>query len=114
MWVFTKIGFFSAVEHKARRGCIIVRARRREHLEALADKTGVSWKIESTPERDYPFRAEMSSASWALVLSTLAREIDYPNFKDAAKKGHSKHWREALLDVWGVMVNWQRKEEESR
>ena len=35
MWIFTKYGFYSVVEHPRHCKLVVVRARRKEHLDNL-------------------------------------------------------------------------------
>ncbi len=81
MWVFTKVGFFSATEIPD--GRIQVRARVRRDLEKLK-KTYLPTmgKIKATPRNDYPYRAFVTKDEWAGALWEIGRDIDYNNFKD--------------------------------
>lgn len=123
MWVFTKHGFFSAV--CARKGDgkhgqpvdpdrIMIRARVRGHLEALKkrfpDLLG-SCEIQGFAGTDYAFRLFAQKPVWMQVLSALAEETDYDNFKSevarhqgraGAAYGHSLH------EVWSVMNRLQK------
>jgi hypothetical protein len=93
MWVFTKHGFFSAV--CARKGDgrydrpvdldrIMVRGRVRSHLEALKERfpelLGAS-AIQEFAGSDYAYRIFVDKPVWSQVLSGLAEETDYDNFK---------------------------------
>lgn len=40
MWIFTKDGFFSAVEHRDNSDLLMIRARCREDIERLAECLG--------------------------------------------------------------------------
>ena len=93
MWVFTKHGFFSAVCARQGDGAhgqpidsnrIMVRARVRGHLEALKkrfpDLLG-ECDIHESAETDYAFRIFIDKRVWSRVISGLADETDYDNFK---------------------------------
>jgi hypothetical protein len=123
MWIFTKYGFFSAVCARSGDGRhgqpvdpdrIMVRARLREHLEALSERfpelLGDS-EIVAGGGTDYPFRLFVAKAAWVQVLSLLAEETDYDNFKSAVGREQGRAgeaYRDALHDVWTVMYRLQR------
>ncbi len=123
MWIFTRYGFFSAV--CARQGDgqhnrpvdpdrIMVRARRREHLEALQDRFPESLgeaEIRTFPGTDYAYRIFVPKPVWVQVLAQLAEEMDYDNFKDAVALHQGvggDPYVHALHDVWDVMRRLQR------
>lgn len=84
MWLMTKHGFYSVVAHRNKPETLLVRARDRQHLENLAHSTPfANFRIEETPEADYPYRAEVRRTQWGSILTWLNAEIDYGNFKDA-------------------------------
>jgi hypothetical protein len=124
MWLFTKHGFFSVV--CARQGDgeqgqpidtahLMVRARVREHLEALKKQ----WpghlgpcEIRTFDGTDYAFRMFVEKDAWSLVLSELALEIDYDNFKAEVARHQGAAgvpYEQALHDVWAVMYRLQEK-----
>ena len=70
MWVFTKLGFISVVKHAQKKGWLLVRARRRDHLQAILKSAGISLMIKETPDADYRFRVELGN------LSTSQDETD--------------------------------------
>lgn len=122
MWIFTKYGFYSAV--CARQGDgrqhqpvdpdrIMVRARVESHLTALQARFP-QWladcPIQSTHSTDYAHRLFVPKAAWAQVLSALATETDYDNFKSevATHQGKSgADYEQALHRVWSVMHQLQ-------
>lgn len=123
MWVFSKHGFFTAV--CARKGSgehgqpadperLMVRARVRGHLEALQrrfpDLLG-QCEIRESAGTDYAFRIFVAKPVWAHVLSGLAEETDYDNFKAevARHQGPSGDaYEHALHEVWSVMNRLQK------
>jgi hypothetical protein len=123
MWIFTKHGFFSTVcarQGDGRHGQpvdperMMVRARVRSHLEALhqrfADLLG-NFEIQASAETDYAYRIFVPKAAWMQVLSALADEIDYDNFKSAVARYQgpaSVHYEHALHEVWSVMHKLQK------
>jgi hypothetical protein len=120
MWLFTKHGFFSAVCARTGNGKptapvdpdrVMVRARVREHLEALRDRfpelLGDCPIVESTGT-DYACRIFVPKATWSKVAAALAESVDYANFKAAVgdSLGDSLgDYQHALHEVWSTM--WQ-------
>ena len=93
MWVISKYGFASVVEHRDKPGCVLVRARDRGDLESFCevardgDVPGFSEEaIEENRSADYHFRMTVRSEDWAELVKVLAEDIDYPNFKDEVSK----------------------------
>ena len=121
MWIFTTYGFFSAVCARQGHGShgqpvnpdrIMVRARVRAHLEALRtrfpDLLG-DYDIQTTPGADYAFRLFVDKRHWSSVVSQLATELDYDNFKSAvAARNPDTGYERALHEVWSVMHRLQR------
>jgi hypothetical protein len=123
MWVFTKYGFFSAVCARQRGGKhgqpvdpkrIMVRARDRGHLEALKKRfPGLLGKcdVQESPGTDYAFRVFVGKPEWSQVLSGLAEETDYDNFKSAVARHQGRSgvaYERALHEVWSVMHRLQQ------
>ena len=122
MWIFTKHGFFSVV--CARQGDgkqgqpidttrLMVRARSRAHLEALKerwpDHLGLC-EIRTSARTDYAFRIFVDKQAWSRVLSELALETDYDNFKSEVVRHQGRAgaaYEHALHDVWSVMHRLQ-------
>jgi hypothetical protein len=123
VWIFTKHGFFSAVCARQADGghgqpvdtdCIMVRARVRTHLEALklrfTDLLG-DCEIQASAGTDYAYRLFVPKAAWVQVLSALADEIDYDNFKSEVARHRGRagaDYEHALHDVWSVMHELQK------
>jgi hypothetical protein len=125
MWLFTKHGFFSVV--CARQGDgqqgrpidttrLMVRARVRGHLEALKkrwpDHLGLC-DIRTFAATDYAFRMFVDKDVWSRVLSELALETDYDNFKSEVARHQGDAgvpYEQALHDVWAVMYRLQEKD----
>lgn len=110
MWLFTSLGFFSVVAHRDDPDTMLVRARVRADLEALREAHLPDVDIVETRDRDYRFRALVARDAWAHAAGALARDIDYPNFKNAVaeRQGHSRASR--YSHVWSVMYELQRAE----
>lgn len=103
MWLFTRHGFFSVVaNHSADR--IVIRARRREHLESLLDRLDMQRHIVQLPDADYRFRFTVPKLEWVEIAAQLADDIDYDNFKSEAHRvlGFDDYTR-ALHEVWALV-----------
>jgi hypothetical protein len=65
-------------------------------------------------DTDYVYRIFVDKPAWSQVLSELAEETDYDNFK-AAVAHHQGHaggaYERSLHRVWAVMYELQRQRE---
>lgn len=113
MWLVTNRGFYSGIAHRDDPELIMVRARTDRHLEAIMDLLPEGAQIVKTPDADYPCRVVIAKAAWVELCTTLAGEVDYPNFKDSvdarARDGSKRERKNASYDhsvymsVWGVL-----------
>ena len=87
MWLFTKHGFFSAVQNHNDSNLIHVRARFKGDLERLCKTYGIEPKVVETPKGDYPHRMDFKRETWSEILRREALDIDYTNFKNAVHDG---------------------------
>lgn len=123
MWVMTRFGFYSVVlaevdPAQSLQGNdpnrVMVRARLRRHLEALAEVNPVmcDYPISETSHTDYRFRILCPKSVWAKTHASLLDDLDYPNFKSACEVqyGWDDPYCGALHDVWGVMYRLQKEE----
>ena len=103
MWIFCKLGFFSAVQHREKPDVLLVRARFKGDLERLYKAMDHSkcGPIQKTPDADYLYRMECPKRAFAEVVWKTAGEIDYPNFKDAMNDGTVRDT--AYMNVWRAM-----------
>lgn len=108
MWIFSKVGFFSATVSES--GSLQVRARVREDLDNLrktyAPKLGETVEL---PGRDYPYRAYISHEHFAEAMTRMTLDIDYGNFKDKVAKTQGYDRAHLYGGVWGVMNDAERK-----
>lgn len=116
MWLFSKIGFFSAVQHWDNDAFLVVRARDAKHLVALVKELRknkhVQVEIIESPDADYPVRIIVAKTVFATWLADHAEEeIDYPNFKNvldvAAREatndqGSARRYATALHAIWRI------------
>lgn len=122
MWLQTKFGFYSVVEHTDDVHTVLIRARAREDLDNLCDladsvrrdyskgeAVGIDHSaIQFTPNADYAYRIICPRQSWMEVSLRLMTEIDYGNFKNAVserdpERSHLYH------RVWGVLYSIQNQ-----
>jgi hypothetical protein len=112
MWIFTNIGYFSAVKTKDRTGNIQVRARAAVDLDNLRSMycPDLGPTID-TDHSDYRFRAICTPEQWTEAVAKIAAAIDYSNFKDSVTRstapgqGHKRH--DLYMRVWSVMCDLQ-------
>lgn len=126
MWLFTRYGFFSVVcaRTSARPGApvdagtVMVRARKRSHLEALirrfvdrprpGDRSDLlDWigvKVVTSKGTDYPYRVFLSKAAWADASHDLATEMTWDDFKGHVHQelAADREYLAALHAVWDI------------
>jgi hypothetical protein len=102
MWIQTTIGFFSIVQkpEDVAGDTLNVRARSREHLEALK----LAYLQESGPIQvggftDYPYRIVAPRHAVEDAMSMIVAAIDYRNFKDAVAE-HDPNAAAIYGKVW--------------
>ena len=105
MWLFSKHGFFSAVENFNDANLIHVRARFQGDLERLCAAHGVPSNVKQIPGSDYPFRMDFGRETWGRIVRQEAENIDYTNFKDAVHDGTKRD--RAYMEVWGVLQKYE-------
>lgn len=121
MWIFSTLGFYSAVRI-VRDGKltnqVMVRARVRRHLDNLfaaypALLCRTTEPVMETPNADYRYRIIIKLTQWKRLAENLAGAVDYPNFKNDAMLtpawGGSAE-RAALHNVWAEMHTVQELE----
>ena len=111
MWLFTKTGFFSAVQKWDEPDVIVVRARVRRDLAALIKKHALEGetRILVFKGTDYPYRLNLSKPLFQLVLADEAAGIDYPNFKDEVKNQQGYPRARLYMEIWRVMYDAEAK-----
>lgn len=112
MWLFTEDGFISAVATKPGSGLLRVRARDRQSLEDIA--TTFSLAIEKSPDRDYPYRVEVTNEQFATWVAGKAGDIQYPNFKSRVYETRGSLFAHALSSVWSTMHEVEDSEARQR
>lgn len=107
MWLFTTLGFFSVVAHRDDPDTFLIRARVREDLDALRVHHLPDLEIVENAGTDYAFRAFVSREEWEHAAQQLAREIDYPNFKNAVAARQGPERAHRYMEIWEVMHRLQ-------
>ena len=105
MWIFTAAGFISAVQHRDDHNLVMIRARKREHLEAFCESDPEPPKILETPDADYRYRTTMKRHWFSAMLVAHADCLDYDNYKNAIT---DPELARCAHDVWGDMLPLQR------
>lgn len=131
MWLMTRFGFFSAVCGKeiTKQGKkypvklnpehIMLRARSREHLVKLHDAfpTLVPGEIAESYKADYRYRVHLKRADFVRLVTELALDVDYGNFKGkCADEGCEPGYLDFLSSVWGAglrMQPYRKKQKET-
>jgi hypothetical protein len=95
MWICLSDGFVSIVQVHDDPDRLLVRARKREHLEAFDPE--FASKIEESPFRDYRFRIRVRRTVVADVLTRRVFGLQYSNFKDSVedkdlKRMYTRWW----------------------
>ncbi|HEY6337887.1 MAG TPA: hypothetical protein VIW68_05290 [Candidatus Sulfotelmatobacter sp.] len=120
MWIFTRYGFYSIACASKPDGSldpqfIMVRARCKAHLTGLQERfPKLGGEILESPKRDYRFRLILSKVSWIAIVSELAKEQEWSNFKAEVAKyqgARGGQYVGALHDVWGVMYELQQDQD---
>jgi hypothetical protein len=93
MWFCLNNGFFSAVENRNNKNEMMVRARRREHLE----DNFPDYEIIVGGFTDYNYRILIDKLKFADIMKNKILDIDYSNFKDSVEdydlhKLYAKFW----------------------
>jgi hypothetical protein len=105
MWLFTPIGFFSAVR-KPGDARLTIRARVAADLEALRARYAPSLSpTVAHAGTDYAYRATIDPAAWAVALSNMALDVDYPNFKDEVARRQGTKRAHVYGEVWSAMLD---------
>ncbi len=105
MWLFTNIGFFSAVQ-KPGTDFLTVRARVKQDLDNLRQK--YLPQLSATQAKggtDYPWRATVSHADFAAALGKIAMDIDYSNYKNEVSARQGKARASRYGKVWQALYD---------
>jgi hypothetical protein len=106
MWIFTKDGYFSAVQKDCNADEVLVRSRQKSDLVSLGKKIGIKLRLRETPLSDYRYRTVLKKADWGRYLAEAALNLDYDNFKDTVPKSDFRR-HGAYLQCWEALLQWQ-------
>lgn len=105
MWIFTRYGFLSIVQHNAMPGYFQVKARVISPLEQLWPEQD----IEIIDWADYRFRITIEKEMVFPILLKQIQEVNYTSFKNECYVDHDYH--DTLVRVWTTMYNYQLRME---
>jgi len=107
IWIFTREGFFSAVQDRNNKNRLCVRTRRRGDLERLAKAMRCRLSIKANVGTDYQFRASVNRKQFERYVEQSVRDITYiTGVKDQIDCGESDR-HSALYRVWDAMMSLQ-------
>lgn len=105
MWIFTRYGFLSIVQHNAMPGYFQVKSRVIDPLEQLWPEL----EIEIIDWADYRFRITIEKEMVFPILLKENREINYTSFKNECYA--DPDYYDVLVRVWTIMYNYQLRME---
>lgn len=123
MWIATRDGFYSAVQHRDDSSMILVRARARDDLERLVatiNKTGLSepgMDIETDPRADYRYRVVVTRASWCMWLmgqgtpDNLDYDTNVKNTIDRPSGAYEADRHDMYMHFWDAAWDFQNGRE---
>lgn len=114
MWLMTKHGFYSIVCAHDEMGAphkklMMIRARKKEHLERLKERFGLPGGVVENTGTDYSYRIIIERAVVVPLVARLMDEVDYSNFKNAAADAANDDRYDMFLhSVWASGLNMAR------
>lgn len=106
MWVFLNDAFLSIVADRNSGDMLLVRARKKGHIQAVFGDVQVTRT--PPPKADYLYRAFIPRELVAKVLAQRIGSVDYDNFKNSIP---DDTYHDACSDVWGTMYEYQHDAE---
>lgn len=85
MWICDNEGFVSIVADRGNPDRLLVRARRKEDLEAVLKSVLPTVEIFSDKGADYKWRAFVDRKTVASIVANRILDIEYDNFKNSVK-----------------------------
>lgn len=121
MWLVTREGFLSVVEHRDNPNHLLVRGRTRDDLFDLQqwfqDRGAIAmaqddtlYAIEEDPTADYRWRMKVGRVDFAAYLNQTTMDLHYTtNVKGTLDKGdHFRH--DVLMDCWFALHRLQTRQ----
>ena len=106
MWICFNDGFVSAVQDRGDARRLVVRARRKEHLEVLFPASEGFKIITAAPfTSDYKYRVFVSKVDFARIVTERIMNISYDNFKNSVK---DDRLHDLYGDFWELHNQYQR------
>ena len=106
MWIISKNGFVSLVQHTDDPSKFRARARRREHLEQTFG-LGPDEIIDMRDEADYRFHADVPRELANAKIVDALNDVDYESHAKEHMAGDDRGYLNALMGVWGKLLNLQ-------
>ena len=100
MWLGMSNAFLSIVAHRDKPDHLLVRARKKGHIENIFPDCNVS----RTPDADYRYRAVIERSIVSQVISDQIESTDYDNFKNSVNNS-SLH--DVYMAMWSTMYHYQ-------
>ena len=109
MWIISRDGFISIVQHKDDPSKFRVRARRIEHLTRTFDITEDD-VIDFGPDAsDYRYHVDIDREAVAEELLFSLNDIDYESHAKEAMAGDDREMYQALMGCWRNLLGLQRE-----
>jgi hypothetical protein len=107
MWLITKAGFYSVVQHRENHDLVLIRSRVGADIRRLKEQYIPGLELVKNENADYPFRAIATKKELANAMVQMIQELDYDNFKNMIHKvyGHARH--EVYSRIWGILHQLQ-------
>ena len=103
MWIYTRQGMISIVQHRDNQDVFLVRSRERSTLEDLFR----GFAIIELEAADYPFRVFVNRDELPIIYGMIAG-INFPNFKNSVKDPE-RH--DVYFDVYNASLGLERRPE---
>jgi hypothetical protein len=108
MWIISRDGFVSLVQHKDDPNLIRARARRREHLTdtfGLDDEDIIDLGVGAP---DYRWHADVPRVDVAEAMVDEVAELDYTSHVKESVSGKDQDMYRAMLKCWNALYELQR------
>lgn len=105
MWMMTQHAFSSTVFKQVEPGWYMMRFRDPDSADWVCKLADIDpERVYEDMPSDYPLRLKISEDELVQYFLAEVRKVDYPNFKDRAKKVRGKVYAGALSSVWTAML----------
>lgn len=107
MWIMSRSGFVSLVQHRDDPSLIRARARRLEHLTKTFDLTSLDVEDLGEEAPDYRWHADVSREKVIESLMAEVNDIDYESHAKEEMAGDDDVYYASLLRTWSAMLPLQ-------